>query len=67
MDGVNKIEYYFLKISAERFAADLREFSKEINNFSDEQLIAIISRSDCIEQCIESMRKELSRRVGNGF
>jgi hypothetical protein len=63
----HKVGYYFLRISAERFAFDLNEFSKEINSFSDEQLIGIASYSDNIEVHINIIKKELIKRVGNQF
>ena len=59
----HKIGYYFLRISAERFASDLNEFSKEIVSFSDEQLIGIASFSDNIEVHMNVIKKELEKRV----
>ena len=38
----NIIEFYFLRSSAERFSSDLNHFAKEAQNFSDEQLYAIV-------------------------
>jgi hypothetical protein len=59
----HKIEYYFLRISAERFSSDLSEFSKEIRTFSDEQLYGVVSYSSNIEKNIANVRKELERRL----
>ncbi len=36
MSTENKIEFYFLRISAERFASDLQHFQKEISDLSDD-------------------------------
>ena len=59
----SKIEYYFLRNSAERFASDLNHFSSEICNFSDEQLYAIISFSDLIKDNIVNAKVELEKRL----
>ena len=40
MSTENKIVYYFLRISAERFASDLQHFQKEISDLTDEELYA---------------------------
>ncbi len=59
----NKVEYYFLRSSAERFAADLKNFLEEIVNFSDEQLLGIVAYHDHIKENMERVKKELERRV----
>ncbi len=59
----NKIGYYFLRISAERFSSDLYNFSKEIYSFSDEQLYAIVSFCDHIKDNVANVKKELERRL----
>jgi len=59
----NKIEYYFLRVSAERFSSDLYHFSKEVYSFSDEQLYAIVSFCDHIKDNVANVKKELERRV----
>ncbi len=64
MSCENKIEYYFLRISAERFTSDLSHFSKDINSFSEEQLCAIVSYFSVIEQNAEKIRRELEKRLG---
>ena len=38
MSNESKIEYYFLRASAEKFATDLRHFAQYAASFSDEQL-----------------------------
>ena len=58
-----KVEYYFLRSSAEKFAADLKNFVNEVNNFSDEQLIGIVAYHDRIRENMEKTKKELERRV----
>jgi hypothetical protein len=58
-----KVEYYFLRSSAEKFAADLRNFVSEVNNFSDEQLVGIVAYHDHIRENIEKAKKELERRT----
>lgn len=63
MQSVNKVEYYFLRISAERFSSDLNEFSKEIHTFSDEQLYGIVAMASNIEKNIASLKQELEKRV----
>ena len=50
MSGENKIEFYFLRGSAEKFASDLRHFAKYAHTFSDEQLIGIVSYCDHISR-----------------
>jgi len=45
MSTENKIEFYFLRASAEKFATDLRHFAGDAHTFSDEQLYAIVSPS----------------------
>lgn len=59
----NKIEYYFLRISAERFSSDLHHFSKEVYSFSDEQLYAIVSFCDHIRDNMANVKRELERRL----
>ncbi len=61
----NKIEFYFLRRSAERFASDLNHFSKDISSFSDEQLLRIVAYHDYIRENMEKAKKELERRTGN--
>lgn len=63
MQDESKIEFYFLRISAERLASDLRYFEKEIFRFSDEQLYAIVSHFDHIRDNIVSVKKELEKRL----
>ena len=60
-----KVEYYFLRSSAEKFAADLRNFVNEVNNFSDEQLVGIVAYHDHLRKNMEKAKKELERRVAN--
>lgn len=59
----NFVEYQFLRISAERFASDLQQFSRGIYQFSDEQLYAIVSFCDHIRDNMAVVKKELERRV----
>lgn len=59
----NKIEYYFLRISAERFSSDLYHFSKEIHEFSDDQLLALVSFCDHIRDNMAKVKSELERRL----
>lgn len=63
MPDESKIEFYFLRISAERLASDLRNFEKEIFRFSDEQLYAIVSHFDHIRDNMLSVKKELEKRL----
>jgi hypothetical protein len=63
MPDESKIEFYFLRISAERLASDLRNFEKEIFRFSDEQLYAIVSQFDYIRDNMASVKKELEKRL----
>jgi hypothetical protein len=63
MPDESKIEFYFLRISAERLASDLRNFEKEIFRFSDEQLYAIVSHFDHIRDNMASVKKELEKRL----
>jgi hypothetical protein len=63
MPDESKIEFYFLRISAERLASDLRHFEKEIFRFSDEQLYAIVSHLDHIRDNMASVKKELEKRL----
>lgn len=62
----NKIEFYFLRIAAERFSTDLRNFEKDICKFSDEQLFSIFSHFDHINFNMQKVRKELEKRLGMG-
>ena len=48
MSSENKIEFYFLGASAEKFATDLRHFARDVHTFSDEQLIGIVLYCDHI-------------------
>lgn len=57
-----KIEYYFLRKSAESFAADLNNFAKEAQDFSNEQLYAIMSFCDHIRENMANVKSELERR-----
>ena len=59
----NKIEFYFLRKSAEGFASDLNNFAKDAHSFSDEQLFAIVSYCDYIRDNMAKIKKELERRV----
>ena len=63
MSNEEKIGYYFLRISAERFASDLRNFGKEAVNFSDEQLYGIVAYSSDIETQIADLKRELEKRA----
>ena len=63
MSSENKIEFYFLRASAEKFASDLRHFAKYAPSFSDEQLIGIVSYCDHIRDNVALVKKELERRV----
>ncbi len=63
MSSENKIEFYFLRGSAEKFATDLRHFAKCAHTFSDEQLIGIVSYCDHIRDNVAIVKKELERRV----
>ena len=65
MSSENKIEFYFLRASAEKFATDLRHFAKDVHTFSDEQLLAIVSYCDHIRDNMANVKKELERRVWN--
>jgi hypothetical protein len=59
----SKIEFYFLRSSAEKFSADLNHFAKEAQNFSDEQLYAIVSFCDFMRDNMASIKKELETRL----
>lgn len=63
MSNEAKIEFYFLRSSAEKFAADLRNFAKDVHGFSDEQLLAIVSYHDHIRDNMALVKKELEKRV----
>jgi len=63
MSNEAKVEFYFLRNSAERFSSDLHYFSKEIYSFSDEQLYAIVSFCDHIRDNAANVKKELERRL----
>jgi hypothetical protein len=63
MSNEAKVEFYFLRNSAERFSSDLHHFSKEIYSFSDEQLYAIVSFCDHIRDNAANVKKELERRL----
>jgi len=63
MSSENKIEFYFLRASAEKFASDLRHFAKYAETFSDEQLLAIVSYCDHIRDNMINVKKELEKRV----
>ena len=59
----NKIEFYFLRASAEKFATDLMHFAQYASSFSDEQLLAIVSYCDHMRDNMANMKKELEKRV----
>ena len=59
----SKIEFYFLRSSAEKFSSDLHHFSKDVYSFSDEQLYAIVSFCDHIRDNMANVKKELERRL----
>jgi len=59
----SKIEFYFLRSSAERFSSDLNHFAKEAQNFTDEQLYAIVSFCDYIRDNMANVKKELEKRL----
>lgn len=63
MSTENKIEFYFLRASAEKFATDLRHFVQYANSFSDEQLLAIVSYCDHIRDNMANVKSELEKRV----
>ncbi len=63
MNNESKVEYYFLRSSAEKFAADLRNFVNEVCNFSDEQLLGIVAYHDHIRENMEKAKKELEIRA----
>ncbi len=63
MSTENKIEFYFLRASAEKFATDLRHFAKYASSFSDEQLIGVVSYCDHIRDNMAVVKKELEKRV----
>lgn len=63
MSVENKIVYYFLRISAERFASDLQNFQKEISSLSDEELYQVVSYFDDIRDHLVNVKKELERRL----
>lgn len=63
-DPVNKIEYYFLRRSAEGFSADLSNFVKEVYRFSDEELYALSSFYDHIRDNMAQVKAELEKRLG---
>ena len=63
MSTENKIEFYFLRASAEKFATDLRHFARDVHTFSDEQLLAIVSYCDHIRDNMANVKKELERRL----
>ena len=63
MSTENKIEYYFLRASAEKFAADLRHFAQDVHTFSDEQLLGIVSYCDHIRDNMANVKKELEGRL----
>ena len=60
----SKIEYYFLRKSAECFSADLRNFAKDAYDFSDEQLYALVSFYDHIKDNMSNVKNELEKRLG---
>ncbi len=60
-----KVEFYFLRNSAERFSSDLNHFTKDAQNFSDEQLYAIDSFCDHIRDNMTNIKKELGRRLNH--
>ena len=63
MSSENKIEFYFLRASAEKFSNDLRNFAKYAPTFSDEQLIGIVSHCDHIRDNVDIVKRELAKRV----
>jgi hypothetical protein len=63
MSVENKIVYYFLRISAERFASDLQHFQKEICNLTDEELYGMVSYFDNIRDNLVHVKKELEKRL----
>lgn len=63
MTSEDKIAYYFLRISAERFGSDLRNFQKEICNLSDEELYGLVSYFDHIRDNLVNVKAELERRI----
>jgi hypothetical protein len=60
-----KIEYYFLRKSAESFAADLNNFAREADNFTVEQLYVLVSFYDFIRDNMANIKKELEERLEN--
>ena len=63
MSTENKIEFYFLRASAEKFATDLMHFAQYASSFSDEQLLGIVSYCDHIRDNMANVKKELEGRV----
>ncbi len=63
MSSENKIEFYFLRASAEKFATDLRHFSQYASSFSDEQLLAIVSCCDHMRDNMANVKKELEKEL----
>ncbi len=63
MSVENKIVYYFLRISAEKFASNLLHFQKEISDLTDEELYGIASYFDNIRDNLMNVKKELERRL----
>ena len=61
MSSENKIEFYFLRASAEKFSNDLRNFAKYAPTFSDEQLIGIVSHCDHIRDNVDIVKKNLKK------
>ncbi len=61
----NIIEFYFLRNSAERFSSYLNHFVKDAQNFSDEQLYAIVSFCDYMHDNMTNLKKEFERRVNH--
>lgn len=56
-----KVEFYFLRNSAEKFSSDLNHFAKDAQNFSDEQLYAIDSFCDHIRDNMTNIKKECDK------
>ena len=65
MSNEAKVEFYLLRNSAERFSSDLDHFTKDAQNFSDEQLYAIDSFCDYIRGNMANIKKELERRLNH--
>ena len=65
MSVENKIVYYFLRISAEKFSSDLQHFQKEISNLTDEETPFINPYNEDPEQHIVVVGATLHSKKGS--